>query len=358
MSTTTPRLALYKPADDGSEFVDVATDLNQNFDKLDSSIGFIPATSSTPPPSPFAGMARQDSDTGRAWYRDSANSTWVQVLNSGSTFDSNIQLTSGKKIGIGMVPGASIDLQAATLTDMNLKMKASGDSASRVVIDSNGLALGPGNATQDVRLYRSGSGVFTTVGSLTVGNQLNVTNLSTFDDVTITGNLDINNVSSDLTVSGALSVLGVGQAIRLWKTADTNRANTATPANDGTLNFTMPANSTYLIRIIGFAGGVTAADIRTRWAVPGDATGLKFCQGPDSLSTNRDQTTMRVGVHNFSTDVLYGLSSNTLYSGFMEQGTVTTVTGGTFALMWSQASSNATASTLAQSSTLEAFRLA
>jgi len=120
----------------------------------------------------------------------------------------------------------------------------------------------------------------------------------------------------------------------------------------------MAANATYLVRIIGMAGGVTAADIRTRWAVPSGATGLKFCQGPDSLSTSRDQTTMRVGVHNFSTDLIYGLSSNTLYSGFFEQGTVSTTSAGTFSLMWSQAVSNATGSVLAQSSTLEIYRLA
>jgi hypothetical protein len=120
----------------------------------------------------------------------------------------------------------------------------------------------------------------------------------------------------------------------------------------------MAANATYLVRVVGMAGGVTAADIRTRWAVPSGATGLKFCQGPDSLSTNRDQTTMRVGVHVFSTDLIYGLSSSTLYSGFFEQGTVTTTSAGTFAFMWAQAVSNATASTLAGSSTLEIYRLA
>jgi hypothetical protein len=34
MGTNTTRLGLYKPLDDGSEFVNVSTDLNQNHDKL------------------------------------------------------------------------------------------------------------------------------------------------------------------------------------------------------------------------------------------------------------------------------------------------------------------------------------
>jgi len=209
MATTTPRLALYKPADDGSEYVDVATDLNQNMDKLDASIGFIPATSSTPPPSPFAGMARQDSDTVRTWYRDSTNSTWIQILSAGGTFDSNIQLTSGKKIGVGTSPGASLDITAATLGDMAIKMRNAGDTNSRVIIDG-ALSLGPGNISADVQLYRSGAGVMSTTGSLTIGNNLNVTGSTTMVDATITGNLTVNNVPGNLNVGGNLSVLGVG----------------------------------------------------------------------------------------------------------------------------------------------------
>ncbi len=44
MASTTPRLNLYMPADDGSEPINVATDLNDNLEKVDASIGFVPAT--------------------------------------------------------------------------------------------------------------------------------------------------------------------------------------------------------------------------------------------------------------------------------------------------------------------------
>lgn len=63
MATTTTRLGLRKPA--GSDTVSVTTDLDNNYDKIDSSIGATPCTASTRPSTPFQGQLIYETDTKR-----------------------------------------------------------------------------------------------------------------------------------------------------------------------------------------------------------------------------------------------------------------------------------------------------
>lgn len=196
MATTTSRLGLHKPADDGSEFVDVSVDLNQNLDKLDAVVGFVPTTSSTPPGSPFAGMARQETDTGRAFYRNGDNNAWIQLLNAGSTFDSAIELTSGKRIGMGTTAsGTNIDINAPSLLDSVLSYKIASDTYYRHILTSTGFSLGSGIAVPDVAVFRSGPGTLSLTGNLDISGTLDVTGQSTLDNTTV----------ADLTVSGAFT---------------------------------------------------------------------------------------------------------------------------------------------------------
>lgn len=79
MSTTTPRLGLYKPADDGSELANVSTDLNGNLDRLEAAVGTVPVTSL--PTSCFNGKIV--SLNGRAFWADGAmpGGTWRELTN-------------------------------------------------------------------------------------------------------------------------------------------------------------------------------------------------------------------------------------------------------------------------------------
>lgn len=103
--TNTPRLALDKPADDGTDLVNVQEDLNANFDKIDTAVGFQIVTSTTRPSSPYAGKPITESDTSyRSYFHNGtspASAGWVEIPNSSSTFGADLTLASDKKLNIG-----------------------------------------------------------------------------------------------------------------------------------------------------------------------------------------------------------------------------------------------------------------
>lgn len=359
MSTSTSRLALYKPADDGSEFVDVSTDLNQNLDKIDAAIGFIPATSSTPPTTTFPGMARQDTDTNRTYLRNGADSAWVEIPNAASTYDADYKAVSGKKIGLGTTPSSIIDVNHTNSTDLPARFKAAADSTHRMVLGWNGLEIGPGNAARDVFLYRSGVSEATLDATLSVTNDLEVAGLTTVDDITVGGDLSINGtILTDLDVTGDFQAHGIGARFIKYKATDLNRLSTATPANDPDLVVPLLANATYLFKLVAMWGSPAAADFRSGWNFPTGSTGLKYCLGPASGATSRDSTTMRTGVHALTSNVDYGADA-TGYTGVLEHGMiVTAATAGDLNYKWSQTTSTASNTTLSFCSFLEVIRVA
>lgn len=81
MSTTTPRVGLYKPADDGSEPANVSTDLNGNTDILEANLGVVPVTAL--PTSCMDGKVVRVTTAGnRVYYARGAmpGGTWVEIV--------------------------------------------------------------------------------------------------------------------------------------------------------------------------------------------------------------------------------------------------------------------------------------
>ena len=72
MATSTPRLALIKPA--GTDLVSLS-DINANYDKLDTNAGIFLCTSGTRPATPYSGQLIFETDTRRIlqW----SGSAWV-----------------------------------------------------------------------------------------------------------------------------------------------------------------------------------------------------------------------------------------------------------------------------------------
>lgn len=215
MGTTTARLGLYKPLDDGSELVNVQTDLNGNTDKLDLAPGFQVVTSSTRPSSPFSGKAIAESDTSYRTYFSNgtspASASWVEIPNGSGTYNSNLALASGKQIsiagagtlaiaGAGSVTigaGGQINIGAsgstASLAVVNstagidlISGRVTGDTQSRWIVDTDGtLNWGAGaSASVDTNLYRSAANTLKTDDSLIVGTDLTVSG-----SASVTGNL-------------------------------------------------------------------------------------------------------------------------------------------------------------------------
>lgn len=171
--TNTPRLGLDKPADDGSDLVNVAEDLNANYDKIDLAVGFQIVTSGTRPSTPYPGKAIAESDTGRSYFHNGtspASAGYVEIPNSSGTFDSDLKLAAGKRFTIGGSPSPALvaALGEAPGTDF-ISSRVSGDIQSRLLIEADGtMAWGSGSTALDVALARSDVGVLTVTGDLAV----------------------------------------------------------------------------------------------------------------------------------------------------------------------------------------------
>lgn len=146
------------------------------------------------------------------------------------------------------------------------------------------------------------------------------------------------------------------------KTSNTARASTTTVTSDPDLFLPLEENGKYFVEIFGSVSGLAAADFKTQWSVPSGVTGLRRVLGPGSGAANEsfgDNQLLRLGVHQFSTDVVYNMSRNA--SGnqmqIQEVGVVNVgATAGSVALAWAQGTSNATASTLHGDSFMRATR--
>lgn len=169
MSSTTSRAAFYKPA--GGENVNVTTDLNNNWDKLDTNLNFRVAASATARNaiSPFwAGLAVRDTDTGKTWVSNGSapiSASWSQIPNSGSSFDSDIDIAAGKQFNSGGTSStANFAAQNTATGDDLISGRISTDTQSRYLVDTDGKTWwGPGGVTtQDTNLYRDSTNVLAT----------------------------------------------------------------------------------------------------------------------------------------------------------------------------------------------------
>lgn len=142
-ASTTSRLGLVKPSPGTGELVNVATQINASYDKIDDAIGAAPCTSTTRPVSPFHGQIIRETDTRRLYAWNATNSAWDQIATAG--------------------PGrlrASLDVDRDTSGQGAINTYVSGDTNPRMsVLGSGFISWGPGNAAADVNLYRESAGV-------------------------------------------------------------------------------------------------------------------------------------------------------------------------------------------------------
>lgn len=180
----TERLSLNKPNPDPvtGDVVDVSK-LNENADKIDSSISFTECTSTVRPPAPFTGQAILELDTGRAYVW--GGSGWLPLLiggPNGQQFDSRIGLgTNPSSLANRMLrilsgatgSGSQVRLETTSTPNGNraLSTYSTADTQDRFWVDFDGkLHWGGGSSVDhDVSIARSASGTIDVDGSLTVG---------------------------------------------------------------------------------------------------------------------------------------------------------------------------------------------
>jgi len=359
MSATTPRVGFYLPEDDGSEPVNVATDLNDNLEKIDATIGFVPALEATPPSNTFNGMGRYNTDSGKVSFLKAA--TWTQILAEGATFLSNILMGAANRIGIGTTtPAAIVDVAVTnTATVPLLRYKASGEAYPRVQVDNNGIRLGGGSLTPETRIYRPAPDQLSITGGVNVETNLNVAGYLGVNSMDISGNLGIGGVIyTDLHVNGDFSAGGTGYIATIRKLVDTTRTSTTTLANDPELFVNLDANSVYMIETYLIISGSNAGDFQYSWTGPTGSSGLRWSLGPSAASTNREDTTMRSGIHQLTTAVIVGVHSDASFSGAQDTMVITTTTAGQLILKYAQGTSSATATTLRAGSLMQIRKVA
>lgn len=345
MSTATPRVGFYLPEDDGSEPVNVSTDLNDNLEKIDANIGFVPSLDSTPPATPFNGMARYDTDTGRAWFRKGLS--WAQLLAAGSTFMSNILMNVGTRIGIGTAtPEVPVDIfvgNALTNPTM-LKFRQTGDVQSRLQLDQDGIKLGAGGATTpDIHIYRPAPNQLSVTGGTNFENGISVSGPAAVGSIDVSADISLGGiVTTDLHVAGDITSDGLDWIWTKRKTVETSRANSIVLIDDPDFQVMLEANTAYYIELMLFYSGNTTGDFRTAWSIPTNAGGLKFCMGLAASSTNREDSTMRSGIHGFGTEIIYGGYQAGFYNGALEKLTITTADPGLLKFRFAQGTANAT----------------
>jgi hypothetical protein len=135
MATSTTRLALRKPDPDPvtGNNVNVATDVNDNMDKLDGVIGFTVCTSGTRPGSPFQGQPIFETDTGFAYVCVSTGpAVWrrVSVENSSGdlTLTGNVKAAAGAQTRKGFL-SASTTLANSTTETMIAQLTIAANEA-------------------------------------------------------------------------------------------------------------------------------------------------------------------------------------------------------------------------------------
>ncbi|MET8826108.1 hypothetical protein ABZX40_13630 [Streptomyces sp. NPDC004610] len=252
--TPTTRLGLYKSASDGSEDVNYTTDIGQNLDRLDAAAGFQPVTSTTRPSSPYSGKPIMETDTSfRTYFSNGtapASASWVQIPNSSSTFNADLDLTGGRQLNIGgSGSAASIAVLASAAGDDILSTRVSGDTQNRHLIEADGTTLwGPGGSiAPDVNLFRSAANTLKTDDSFVIGGDLRLVGGATVyrnkpASVTTVANTTAETVVASLTIPANDAVVGAIYRIRVVTG----------------ISFLASATMTWRLRLGGLAGTLLA----------------------------------------------------------------------------------------------------
>ena len=221
----TTRLGLYKPLNDGSEFVNVQTDLNQNLDKVDLAAGFQIVTSSTRPSSPYSGKPIAESDTSYRTYFSNgtapASASWVEIPNSSATYNSNLKLGATKQINFGASGSSAAIATLTTATgDDILSTRITGDTVSRFLLEADGgHSWGPGGAAAtDVALTRTAVGRLAIVGTnaaLTIGS---ATYRNALSAATTVANTTTQTTIASYTIPASDAVAGAVYRMKAWGT--------------------------------------------------------------------------------------------------------------------------------------------
>lgn len=143
----------------------------------------------------------------------------------------------------------------------------------------------------------------------------------------------------------------------VFKSSDQGYNNDITLNDDLDLKITLDINTVYEVRLVLAATGA-GGNLKTAWQVPAGWSGVKNVIGPAENQNNRDSSLMRTGIHQYSTEVKYGLGNSGAYAGMQEFSILTTnSTPGQLVIQHAQATSSADVTTVRAASYLVVTRI-
>lgn len=154
--------------------------------------------------------------------------------------------------------------------------------------------------------------------------------------------------------------VGPGGWLFARKPSNTDRASNTTPTDDPHLAVTVAANAVYTVECFIAYIASSTGDIRIGFTAPSGSVGAYASRGPD-LSATAGSTTSQLRIQSlldFTTTIPLGGQSGTFSSAHPIGTVVTGGTGGTVAVRWCQAASDATASTIFAHSWMKLQRMA
>lgn len=405
-ATTTPRLGLYKTSSDGSDLVNVVTDLLNNWDAIDLAMGSRIVTSSTRPSTPYGGQHILESNNSYRSYvhngTSPASAGWVEYPNNSATYSGQVwasrsadatTLRVANTFGGGNTAAAVLTEHAAA-GGIAYGGRVSGDSQDRIQIRADGrIDLGPGSGARDTNLYRSGAGVLASDSAFRLTSTTDVSNSSTGHAFQIgpdsgtnlrMDNNEIQVVSNGaaaalgiqqdsgpasffgnaaspltytLTVNGNLAVNGIGQTIAVIKTADESVTSSTTLQNDDHLVAALSANATYIVDgyLMVFGSTPSTGDLKFDFTIPSGAT-MKYTSF--GVVASSPATSYEATVNPNSTARVVGTNGSTDMGCNIRAYITVSSTSGNVQLRWAQNASNGTATGLRAGSHLRFTRVA
>jgi hypothetical protein len=251
MSSNTTRVSLYKPA--GGENVNVTTDLDNNFDKIDTNLNFRVVANATARNaiSPYwEGLNVRQTNDGTCWVSNGSvpiSASWDQLATA------NTYTTA-------------VNVAPASTGSAAVIVRTAGDGADRIRFRADGqIIFGNGTGAPDTNFYRSAADNlktddnFTANGTLTAGGDVNVGGNLTFTansaekNADLSGTTTVSNTTSEsviatYTVPANDMVVGATYKLTAWGTASVTGTPTLTWKNKaggvaGTGNATVPATA-------------------------------------------------------------------------------------------------------------------
>lgn len=370
-ATTTTRLGLYKTSSDGSDLVNVVTDLLSNLDAIDLAMGSRIVTSSTRPSSPYGGQHILESDNAYRSYvhngTSPASGGWVEIPNNSATYSGQIwtsRATDASTIKVvntfgGGNTNLAIATEHAAAAGLSYGARVTGDTFARLAIRADGrIDLGSGSGARDTSFYRSTVSTLKTDGSFVVGATLAVTGAATIAGATALGSTL--SVAGNTTLSGDLTVSGVGQLLVARKTANQSISNSTAQTDDTHLQLAVVANGVYIVDGMLIYGADPAVDLKLGFTGPAGAAFDWAITGQDGTQTGTSSPVIidvqALGSFAF---ILGGSTNNSKKMSGKLNGLLTIGgTAGTFKYTWAQQSSSATATIMYANSYIRLHRVA